>query len=327
VAKPAAAGGEAVKPPVTVEERLAALEGRLARLENPGASPAPAPGKTAVAPDGTTAAAAGALRPPPPTSRLILRSPMTGYLMILLTCVIVGVMLASPWVIYQIWAFVGVGLHVHERKYVYVYGPVSLVLFLGGGAMFFFGVLPIGLQALMTPAASIAIDGYPILDPSFMLDDYLHFVAMMTLVFGIAFQTPLVVMFLARTGIVSLETMARQQKIVILIMVVIAAVLTPTPDPFNMMIMAVPLVLLYEVGLLLAWLGQRSRRKREAAEALADGSQDTEALADESEDAESQGAEAAETPQTPGTTETPETPKAPETPETPDEYSSGEPMH
>ena len=246
--------------PKAMEDRLAALESRIARLEG---------GPSAANPPGPGAPAAGATAKPP-QSRLILSGPMTGYIMIILMCLITGVIVASPWVIYQIWAFVGVGLHPHERKYLYIYGPASFLLFIGGGCLFYFYILPIGLEALMSPTAGIKINGASLIDPSFMLEDYLYFVALMTLVFGIAFQTPLVVMFIERIGLVPLKTLVKQQRLIILIMVVIAAVITPTVDPVSMTAMAVPLILLYEIGLIAAWFTGRKRRKLRAAEEAAE---------------------------------------------------------
>jgi sec-independent protein translocase protein TatC len=258
---PAQAGREpGAAIPKAMEDRLAALESRIARLEG---------GPSAANPPGPGAPAAGAAAKPP-QSRLILSGPMTGYLMIILMCLITGVIVASPWVIYQIWAFVGVGLHPHERKYLYIYGPASFLLFIGGGSLFYFYVLPKGLEALMSPTAGIKINGASLIDPSFMLEDYLYFVALMTLVFGIAFQTPLVVMFIERIGLVPLKTLVKQQRLIILIMVIIAALITPTIDPVSMTAMAVPLILLYEIGLLAAWVTGRNRRKKKAAEEAAE---------------------------------------------------------
>ena len=280
---------EPAPPPGTaIEDRLAAIEARLSRIESslPGASlpAARTPSATAGPPSSA---------PAQPQSRLILRSPMTGYIMIILMCLITGVIVASPWVIYQIWAFVGVGLHPHERKHIYTYGPASFLLFLGGGAMFYFFILPIGLEALMSPTAGIKVNGASLIDPSFMLDEYLYFVALMTLVFGLAFQTPLVVMFIERIGLVPLSTLVRQQRLVIFIMVIIAALITPTVDPVSLTAMAVPLILLYELGLVLAWLTGRKRRQLAAAERAAEEAADAAA---EAAQPERQASDAGESP-------------------------------
>jgi sec-independent protein translocase protein TatC len=207
---------------------------------------------------------AGALdkRPPLPPPRVILGTPMTGYVTIILLALICGTVLASPWVLYQAWAFVGVALYPEERRQVIVFGPASFLLFVGGAALFYFFMLRVALQALLLPTADLMINGVPLVDSSLFLNDYFRFVAWMTLIMGLVFQTPLVVLFLARTGIVPLRTLVRQQRIVIVLMCILAAVFTP-PDPVTMIVMAAPLILLYEFGLLAAWvLGWKDRTRR-----------------------------------------------------------------
>ena len=234
-----------------IDRRLAAIEARVERLFP----------ETAAASPGTEAKPAPSGKPPPPS--LILGGPLTGYVTIILLCVICGMILGSPWILYQMWAFIGVGLHPHERKFIHIYGPFSFFLFVGGAATFYFVMLPVALQALMTPTSGIEMDGVPLIDASFFLNDYFKFVAMMTLIFGVVFQTPLVVMFLARTEIVPLGTLVKQQKIVLMVLVVLSAVLTPQ-DPVTMVMMAIPLVLLYWLGLLFSWISIRRRQRREA---------------------------------------------------------------
>jgi len=233
----------------------------LAHPETPHAAKAPG-SNTAGAPAAASPAPSGPAWQP----RLILGSPLMGYTTILLVCILCGVILASPWILYQIWAFVSVGLHPHERRFVHLYGPISFLLFVAGAALFYFFLLPVGLQALLSPTSSLLVNGVPIIDPSLFLNDYFKFVAVLTLVFGIVFQTPLIVMFLAATGIVPLSSLARQQKVVILIMTIAAAILTPTVDPVSMIAMALPLIGLYELGLLLAWLSQRRQGRPARAE-------------------------------------------------------------
>jgi sec-independent protein translocase protein TatC len=103
-------------------------------------------------------------------------------------------------------------------------------------------------------------------EPTYTLDEYLRFIAWMTIIFGVAFQTPLVVLFLARTGIVPLQTLFRQQRAVILVMAILGAVLSPGGDPISMAALAAPLILLYEFGLLLSWLSLRRKRREEDQE-------------------------------------------------------------
>ncbi len=213
-------------------------------------------------------------------ARIILGSPLTGYVTTILLCIMVGTLIASPWVLYQVWAFIGVGLHPHERRFVYRYGPFSFLLFLAGASLFYLWVLPMGLQALMTPTATVAN-----IEETFALDQYVRFVAWMTIVFGLAFQTPIVVLFLARTRIVPFESLVANWKYVILVMMVLGAVFTPQ-DPVTMVLLAVPLVALYAAGLLLAWPAERRRRREVAAEeaAWADGRSPYDDLRDDLED-------------------------------------------
>jgi len=237
----------------SLRQRLAAIEKRLDAI-------APQP---VAAPDAPEEGKAFAERFPRP--RVIQGGPLTGYITVILLCIICGIILGSPWILYQIWAFVGVGLHPHERKFIHIYGPFSFCLFIGGAATFYFVMLKYGLRALMGPTIGIMVDGVPLIDPSLFLNDYFKFVAMMTLIFGVVFQTPLIVMFLARTEIVPLGTLVRKQRIVLLILVILSAVLTPQ-DPVTMVMMAVPLVVLYQLGLLLSWISIRRRRRCQARE-------------------------------------------------------------
>jgi len=227
-----------------------------------GEEPAPQPPTAVQTPDEASPKKGAPSQIPPP--RVILGTPMTGYVTIILLSLICGTILASPWVIYQVWAFVGVGLHPHERRHIHLFGPISFFLFIGGAALFYLFILRVALQALILPTSDIAVEGIPLVDSSLFLNDYFRFVAWMTLIFGIVFQTPLVVLFLVKSGIVPLKTLVRQQKTVILIMCVLAAVFTP-PDPVTLVVMAVPLILLYEIGLLAAWITQRRERAEEAA--------------------------------------------------------------
>ena len=243
---PDTAVGAAVR---KIEERLAAVVKRLDAI-------APQPEVVPGAPEDPKTFAERFPRP-----RVIQGGPLTGYITVILLCVICGIILGSPWILYQMWAFVGLGLHPHERKFIYIYGPFSFFLFISGAATFYFVMLKYGLRALMGPTIGIMVDGVPLIDPSFFLNDYFKFVAMMTLIFGVVFQTPLIVMFLARTGIVPLSTLVKQQKIVLMVLIVLSAVLTPQ-DPVTMIMMAIPLVVLYQFGLLLSWISIRRRRRR-----------------------------------------------------------------
>jgi Tat protein translocase TatC len=217
--------------------------------------------QAAAGPDG--AVLKDVLPPLPPS--LIIGSPFYGILSIILVTSVVGLFLASPWVIYQVWAFVSVGLRAKERKFIKVYGPVSFLLFIAGGAVFFFLLAAVALEMLVRPMNMInQYLGKPIVAHTFELEYYLTFIAWMTMIFGVCFQTPLVVLFLARTEIVPIETLIRKQKIIIFVLILVGALLAPGADPISCSIMGAILIVLYELGIVVAWLSVRRARKRNA---------------------------------------------------------------
>ena len=164
---------------------------------------------------------------------------------------LVGVLASSPWLFYQAWNFVAVGLYRHERKYVHVFLPFSLGLFFGGAALAFFFVFGPVLKFLFTFNEWLGIDPDP------RISEWLGFVIMLPLGFGIAFQLPLVMLFLERIGIFSVPTYLSKWRVAILVIFVLAMFLTPA-DPQSMLLMAVPLTVLYFGGVLLCYLFPRS---------------------------------------------------------------------
>ncbi|MDK1030727.1 MAG: twin-arginine translocase subunit TatC [Planctomycetia bacterium] len=193
-------------------------------------------------------------------------SPSAIFIILVKMCLILGIVIASPWVIYQIWRFVAAGLYPNECRMVYIYGPFSFLLFIGGAAFFFLFILPLALQFLMSIGSGITLDNHLMIENRYLLNHYFSFVAWMTLVFGISFETPLVVMFLARTGIVPFKTLLGSWRWVVLGGLIVGALLTP-PDVFTMVALGVPLIALYGLGLLLALL---TRRPTSRTEGLAD---------------------------------------------------------
>lgn len=157
---------------------------------------------------------------------------------------IVGLILSAPWVFYQIWAFVAAGLYPHEKQYVHIYLPISLVLFVFGAVFAFYVVFQYVLDFLFQFNASMGVSPDP------RVNEYIGFVMILPLGFGIAFQLPIVMVFLNRFGIVSVEAFLSKWRIAILSISVASMLLTPQ-DPISMMLMAVPLTMLYFVGILM----------------------------------------------------------------------------
>jgi sec-independent protein translocase protein TatC len=156
-----------------------------------------------------------------------------------------GLVLASPWIFYQLWMFVAAGLYPHEKRYVYIFLPFSLTLFLAGVALCQFVVLPLGIHYLLWFADWLGVE------PELRLNDWLGFAIMMPVIFGLAFQMPLVMFFLYRAGIVEVETYTKAWRMAIFIVTIIGFMMAPSPDPLSGLSLAIPLILLYFLGI---WL-------------------------------------------------------------------------
>lgn len=154
---------------------------------------------------------------------------------------VVGAVVASPFVFYYLWNFVAVGLYPHEKRYVHLFLPISLGLFLAGVALAFFVVFRYVLAFLFQFYDWLGIDPDP------RITDWLSFVLILPLGFGISFQLPLVMLFLERIGVFTVASYMGQWRMAVLVIFVIAMVLTPS-DPYSMLLMAVPLTVLYFGG-------------------------------------------------------------------------------
>ncbi len=176
-------------------------------------------------------------------SALISTTPMESFMVLFLVCIVTGLVLASPWVLYQFWAFVAAGLYRHERQYLMKYLPFSVMLFLGGVFLCFFYVLPFTLAFLLDFNAWLDIE------PMLKISEWISFATILPLIFGVCFQTPLVMLLLERVGIFTVEAYREKRRMALLAIVVGAAALTPTGDPFTMMLLAGPMYALYELGI------------------------------------------------------------------------------
>lgn len=157
---------------------------------------------------------------------------------------IAGFVLSSPWVFYQLWLFVAAGLYKHERKFVYLYGALSLILFLTGAAFCFKAVFPFVLDFLLGFNLMLGIT------PQIRLSEWVSFAVMLPLMFGLSFQLPLVMRFLTALSIFDVKIYREKRRLAILVIAFLSMVLTPA-DPMSMLLMMFPLILLYEFGIVL----------------------------------------------------------------------------
>lgn len=157
-----------------------------------------------------------------------------------------GTVLSSPVWLFQLWAFVAPGLHRREKKWAYTFVSAAFPLFALGAVLAYF-TMDQGLRLLL----ALAPDNT---DAIITITSYLSYVIMMTLVFGLAFELPLLVLILNLAGVLTHERIKKWRRAIIFGVFVFAAVVTPSPDPFMMLIMAVPTIVLFEVAELLAYL-------------------------------------------------------------------------
>jgi sec-independent protein translocase protein TatC len=188
---------------------------------------------------------------------LVSLAPLETLTIFFMVCMVTGLVLSSPWVFYQIWAFIAAGLYRHERNYVKKYLPFSLGLFLAGVFLCFLFVLPITLKFLLQFNVWLGVA------PTLRLSDWMGFATILPLVFGIAFQTPLVMVFLERISVFTADDYRSKRKFAILIITITAAVITPGQDPFSMILLAIPMILLYELGILMIVSGRKKSIARE----------------------------------------------------------------
>ncbi len=161
---------------------------------------------------------------------------------------VTGLVISSPYMFWHIWSFVAAGLYPHERRYVHIYLPFSILLFMAGASMAFLFVFKPVLDFLFQFNQMMNIDPDP------RISEWVGFVLFLPIGFGIAFQLPLVMLFINRIGVLTVETMLEKWRIAILAIFVLAMVLTPA-DPVSMMMLAVPLTLLYFLGIMLCkWM-------------------------------------------------------------------------
>ena len=167
-------------------------------------------------------------------------------------CFITAVFFAYPVVIYQVWRFVSVGLYKKEKRYLILFLPVSYAAFVMGGIFGYFLLIPFGLQFL------ISILG-PGVQPIITMQQYVSFVFMLTVALGLVFQLPLLMFLLSKIGIITPDKFIKWRRYAILAIFIIAAVVTP-PDPFTQLMTAAPMLLLYELGILISKPDRKDRK-------------------------------------------------------------------
>jgi sec-independent protein translocase protein TatC len=190
-------------------------------------------------------------------ARLQTLAPADGIISYIKIALISGLIFSSPWVFYQIWMFIAAGLYPHEKRYVYHATPFSAALFVTGALFFALIVAPKTLEFLVLFNQRVLG-----VSSNFTFTNYISFITMLMLIFGVAFQTPIAIYFLNRTGLVSIQTFRRSRKFVLLGIFIVAAMATP-PDVISQVTLAIPIYALFELGILLSWLAERRKKSQD----------------------------------------------------------------
>ncbi|MFQ3574144.1 MAG: twin-arginine translocase subunit TatC, partial [Thermodesulfovibrionales bacterium] len=168
-----------------------------------------------------------------------------------------GIILSLPVLFHQLWRFISPGLLPKERKYALPFIFATTILFIIGASFCFFIVLPYALSFLLTYKTG------DVLMPMLSVGQYVDFCLKFVLAFGTVFELPVLIFFLTRLGIVTPQTLAKHRRYAVLLAFILAAFLTPTPDAFNQTLMAVPIILLYEVGIWVSRIFSKKDKEEE----------------------------------------------------------------
>jgi sec-independent protein translocase protein TatC len=200
----------------------------------------------------------------PEGDRLIYTNLPEMFFTYLKTALIAGILLVAPFIFYQLWMFIAPGLYKKEKKYVIPFVVFSSILFVGGGLFGYFVVFPFGFKFFLG-FANENVQALP------SVKQYFSFAIKLLFAFGIVFELPVVVFFLSKMGLVTPDFLKKKRKYAILLTFVMAAILTP-PDVVTQCMMAGPLIILYEIGIIISrFAGKKKETEDEAVEEGVEG--------------------------------------------------------
>ena len=191
---------------------------------------------------------------------LVFTHPMDALNLYLYVALLAGAIIASPFILYQVWLFIAPGLYQKEKRFVFPFMAATISLFLLGAAFGYYYVLPGAIKILVIQF------GHDF-TPMITIEDYSSFFLSIILGLGISFELPILIFFLAMFGIVSPRFLWKNIRYAILAVFIVAAIICPSPDPWTMCIYAVPMLALYVVGILIAWWVHPDRKRAKEAAA------------------------------------------------------------
>jgi sec-independent protein translocase protein TatC len=196
--------------------------------------------------------------------KLHFANPIDGFVAYMQIALVVGVLIASPWIFWQVWSFISPGLYRREKRLAIPFVLASTIFFAGGAFFGYLVVFPLGFETFLGFAGQLPNQEIRI-EPTIMLDEYLGFSLKMLIAFGVTFEVPVIITFLAAAHIVDWKQLLKFFRWWCLIAAVISALLTP-PDVGSQLLMLVPLVLLYLLSIVFAFIVGRKKPKPVEAE-------------------------------------------------------------
>ncbi len=187
------------------------------------------------------------------TPQLQTIQPAEGFLTYVKVCLVFGLLLTSPWVFWQVWTFISAGLYRREKKFVKVVAPVSAGLFVGGALFFLLLVAPLAISFFIKFNAKLGLAS------NWTFQYYTNMILMLTLVFAMAFQMPIAIVFAEKMGLLSIDNLIAWRRYVAVVLVILSAVVTP-PDVISQISLFIPMYLLYEGSIIAC----RMMRKKQA---------------------------------------------------------------
>jgi sec-independent protein translocase protein TatC len=188
-----------------------------------------------------------------PSSGLVFTAPMDKFLSHVQIAIFAGTILSCPFWLYQVWKFVAPGLYNNERKYALGFISTGASLFISGVLLCYFLILPVTFEFLMNFGGSVD-------KPMITISEYLSFFITMNLVFGVAFELPLVLVILGMMGVVSKGFLVDKRRYAIVLIAIFAAIATPSPDAISMLLLMAPMAVLYEVAVILVGFFEKTAK-------------------------------------------------------------------
>jgi sec-independent protein translocase protein TatC len=181
----------------------------------------------------------------PKEGRLTILHPTEAFMTGLKVALVAGIVVALPVILYQLWKFVAPGLYAHEKRYVWPFVFAATVFFLLGASFAYWVVFPAAFKVLLGYAGDAVL-------PLLSMRSALDFILKLLFAFGVIFELPVAAFFLAKMGLITHRTLSTHRGYAVVAIFIVAAILTPTPDIFNQLLMAGPLYVLYEISIVIA---------------------------------------------------------------------------